>query len=136
MNSGGKNKIQNRLWLTRKRRGLQQKQVAYLLNHRNVDQISRYENGSRMPTLLAALKLEIIFGVPVRLLFPDLHEQLRAEIRERAETSRGLRNTLSPVRGDDACSYSDLLSSPTRSTQDLEKVRRHATDLVRTMAYL
>src|SRR5688572_3524715 len=100
MKSGGKNKIQNRLWITRKRRGLEQKQVAYLLNHRTVNQISRYENGSRMPTLLAALKLEIIFGVPARLLFPDLHEQLRAEIRKRAETSRGLRESLANLFGD------------------------------------
>ncbi len=136
MNSGGKNKIQNRLWLTRKRRGLKQKQVAYLLNHRNVDQISRYENSSRTPTLQAALKLEIILGVPLRLLFTDLHEQLRAEIKERAETSRLLKESLVHVFGDGACSYSELLSSPTRSSQELEKVRRHATDLVKTMAYL
>jgi transcriptional regulator with XRE-family HTH domain len=136
MNSGGKNNIQNRLWLTRKRRGLKQKQVAYLLNHRNVDQISRYENGSRTPTLEAALKLEIIFGVPIRLLFTDLHEQLRVEIRERAESNRGLMDTLAHVVGDGACSYSELLSSPIRSSQELEKVRRHATDLVKTMAYL
>ena len=133
---GAKNRIQNRLWLTRKRRGLKQKQIAYLLNHRSVDQISRYENGSRTPKLLAALKLEIIFGVPVRLLFPELHEQLTAEIRERAETSPSLKESLTREFGDGACSYSELLSSPTRSSQDIDTVRRHVTELARTIAHL
>lgn len=135
MNRGGKKQLENRLWLTRKRRGLKQKQVAYLLNNRTVDQISRHELGTRIPTLQAALKLEIILGVPLRLLFADLHKQLRAEIMDRAETS-GLKEELAHVIGDGACIYSELLASPMRSNAELEKVRRHVANLVRQMAYL
>src|SRR5437870_13110734 len=87
---GGKNKTENRLWIARKKRGFEQKQVAHLLNHKSVDQISRYENGSRLPKLQTALKLEIVYGVPLRLLFTDLYSQLRTEIKERTVTSRSL----------------------------------------------
>src|SRR6266545_2745585 len=83
---GGKHTNQNRLWLARKRRGLGQKQVAYLLAHQSPDQISRYEQGVKLPTLSTALMLEIIYGAPIRLLYRELYEQLRTEIGERLES--------------------------------------------------
>src|SRR5712692_4130058 len=118
MTNGGQNKTKNRLWLARKRKGFRQKQVAYLLNHRNIDQISRYENGSRLPTLQTALKLEIIFGVPVRLMFKGLHDQLRGEIKERAETSQAFHDSLNHVFSESLCSFAELLTSPNPSPEE------------------
>ncbi len=136
MNRGGKKKTNNRLWLTRKRRGLRQKQVAHLLNQRTVEQLSRYENGTRIPTLGVALKLEMILGVPLRILFGELYEQLSADVRTRAESSRSLKDTVDQVVSGDACPYGELLASPTRTGLDTDKVRKHVTDLAKRIAYL
>ena len=57
------------LWQARQRSGLTQKTIAHLLGRKFTDEISRYENGQRIPTLQTALKLEIIYRVPIRLLF-------------------------------------------------------------------
>jgi transcriptional regulator with XRE-family HTH domain len=43
---GGKIKISNRLWKARKRRGLGQKQVAFLIG-KTIGEVSRYERGVR-----------------------------------------------------------------------------------------
>jgi transcriptional regulator with XRE-family HTH domain len=43
--------------------------------------ISRYERGKSLPPLSTALRLEIIYRVPVAFLFPDLYDQLRHLIR-------------------------------------------------------
>src|ERR1043165_6795745 len=83
MSPGGRKTIESLLWQTRKRRGLEQKQVAYLLNHHTPDQVSRYELGARLPTLETALLLEMIYGVPLRVLYKDLYERLQSELRER-----------------------------------------------------
>jgi len=134
---GGSNKNQHRLWLARKRRGLKQKQIAHLLSHKSIDQISRYENGTRLPKLQTALKLEIIYGIPLRLLFSDLYVQLRGEVKDRALISRGLSNALPDlISGDGRCSYAELMSSPTVSPEELLQVRDHVTDLAKKMAYL
>src|SRR5688572_18225461 len=77
---GRKLKMRNRLWRARKRVGLSQKQLARLLNHKTADQVSRYENGSRVPTLQIALQLEIALQTPLRILFNDLYEQLHADL--------------------------------------------------------
>lgn len=136
MTNGGENKTRNRLWLARKRRGLKQKQVAYLLGHHNIDQVSRYENGLRLPKLQAALRLEIIFGLPVRLLFKDLHDQLRDDIRQRAEVSHALKESLKDTLGDGICSYADLLNDADISSEQLENAARHAREMVNRVSDL
>ena len=131
--SGGKNKFQRRLWLARNRRNLKQKQIAYLLGNKSLDQVSRYENGSRVPTLQTALKLEVILGVSVRALFPQLYAELRSEIRERASASRGLREKLGDVLFDDNCSYEGLLVESNVPMEVREKIHRHAAFLINTL---
>src|ERR671932_984676 len=85
MSPGGRKTVENLLWQIRKRRGLEQKQVAYLLNHHTPDQVSRYELGTRLPTLEIALLLEMIYGAPLRVLYKDLYEQLQTKLRTRFE---------------------------------------------------
>ena len=141
MKPGGPNKTHNRLWLIRKRCGLRQKQVAALLNHRTIDQISRYEKSLRIPNLETALKLEIIYGTPLRMLFKHLYEQLQEEIRQKIESNYSLKQSHGTTQREedgerDYCTYSDILGSPFPSPAELTQVRRHITRLAKKLAYL
>ncbi len=131
----------NRLWLARKRRGLEQKQVAYLLNHQSIDQLSRYEQGARLPSLDNALKLEIIYGVPLRLLFKELFDTLEDEVWQRISLSTPLQKrygnrTANTVELAEYCAFSELLAMPQASEADRARVRRHVTVLAKKLAFL
>ena len=52
-----KRAVTNRLWRYRKAQQLTQKQVAQLLGHKSIAQVSRWENGAKTPTLDNALML-------------------------------------------------------------------------------
>ncbi len=77
--------ISNDLWAYRRKNGLSQKRVAVFLNHKTSSQLSHYERGVKYPNLLNALKLEIIYRVPVAFLYGDLYRKLREDIRVREE---------------------------------------------------
>lgn len=130
MKNGGKHKIENRLRPARKRLNLEHKHVAYLLGHKSNDQISRYETDVRLPSLETALELEIILGVPVRLLFPDLYQRLRGTIRARAENNRALGGRLKNIFGDGLCPYAENLSAPAPSPEEFNKAHDHAIEMV------
>jgi hypothetical protein len=140
MSLGGRNRVENRLWPARKRRVLEQKQVAYLLNHHTSDQVSRYELGTRLPTLETALLLEMIYGAPLRVLYRDLYERLQAELRDRLKRVPQLQERLAEffeeetVRG--YCAYGEILQTnhPTQTAQ--LNARRHVTELAKRLAYL
>jgi transcriptional regulator with XRE-family HTH domain len=139
MPSGG-NTIENRLWQVRKRRGLEQKQVAYLLNHHTPDQVSRYELGTRLPTLETALLLEMIYGAPLRILYSDLYERLQAKMKERLERVPQLQDRLAEFLSDDRvreyCPYHDLIQLGQPAQADMVRVRRHVTELAKRLAFL
>ena len=78
-----KPKYNNHLAAARKERGLTRKQVARLLGYEGTSELSRLESGTRLPHLITALRLEIIYRRPVAFLFPDLYSALRETIRER-----------------------------------------------------
>lgn len=78
----------NQLVLYRRRMGFSQKHVAQLLGHKDASLLSHYERGRRLPTLLTALRLEIVYRVPVAFLYRDLYEELREEIRAQEEEMR------------------------------------------------
>src|SRR5918911_1250382 len=129
MPQGGRNPIENRLWQTRKKRGLEQKQVAYLLNHHTPDQVSRYELGTRLPTLETALLLEMIYGAPLRVLYKDLYERLQADLRARFERIPQLQDRLAEFVAEDFvreyCAYRELLHKGQPTPADLLKIRLH-----------
>jgi transcriptional regulator with XRE-family HTH domain len=77
--------IKNHLWTYRKKMGFSQKRVANFLGFKRTNDISRYEHGGKLPGLINALKLEIVYRTPVAFLFPDLYEDLRKKIRQREE---------------------------------------------------
>jgi transcriptional regulator with XRE-family HTH domain len=140
MPSGGRNTVENRLWSVRKRRGLEQKQVAYLLNHHTPDQVSRYELGARLPTLETALLLEMIYGAPLRVLYKDLYERLQGEFRERLERVPQLQERLSEFLDEvgvrEYCAYGEMLQTGQPSPTDQLKARLHVTELAKRIAYL
>jgi|ERR671927_121102 transcriptional regulator with XRE-family HTH domain len=135
------NKQPNRLWLARKRRGLEQKQVSYLLDHKGIDQLSQYEQGTRLPTLENALKLEIIYGVPLRFLYKELSARLEDEVWQRISLNPVLHkrfgNRTTQVAGlSEYCAYAELIAAPHASEADRVAARRHVTALAKKLACL
>jgi transcriptional regulator with XRE-family HTH domain len=59
--------------------------VARLLRHQDSSTLSDYERGERLPSLVNAFRLAIIFRVPVEFLFPALYDGLREDIRAEEE---------------------------------------------------
>lgn len=78
-------RLPNYLRKYRKRLGLTQKEVAFLLGTESGTKISRYECFSRDPGFETALAYEAIFDEPVSKLFPGIYEKIEAEMRERAK---------------------------------------------------
>jgi transcriptional regulator with XRE-family HTH domain len=134
------NQPRNQLWLARKRLGLGQKQVAYLLQHKTNDQVSRYEKGERMPGLKLLLQFEIIYGVPPRVLYRDYYEQLQAEIIARANSLQTLSHVYTlplaePRLFSEFCSYEELLQHPQLAPAESARIRKHVVTLTRRLSY-
>ncbi len=76
----------NNLWAYRKKTGLSQKSVAFYLGQKTASQLSHYEQGGKIPGLINALKLEIVYRTPVAFLFHDLYRKLKEDIRKKEES--------------------------------------------------
>ena len=87
-------KLPNYLKTYRKRAGLSQADVAYLLGVRSGTKVSRYERFSRLPNLETALAFEALYHMPVADLFAGLADDTaratlrRARLLERRLLSR------------------------------------------------
>jgi transcriptional regulator with XRE-family HTH domain len=75
-------RLPNYLRAQRKRAGLSQKEVAFLLGCRCGAKVSRYERFKREPTLRAAIACAVVFHVPVRELFAGIYDDV-ARVTER-----------------------------------------------------
>jgi transcriptional regulator with XRE-family HTH domain len=75
--------LENYLKAYRKKSGLTQREVVFLLGCRDGAQVSRYEKRRRLPPLETALALEAVFGVPVAELFAGVRERVGREIGKR-----------------------------------------------------
>lgn len=69
----------------RKRSGLTQKEVAFLLGGKKHSTISRYEAGERRPDLRTALAYCWLFDRELDELFPGVREEAHREVEERAK---------------------------------------------------
>lgn len=78
--------LPNYLRANRKRLGLSQKDVAFLLGGQSGAKISKYENFSRTPSLEAALALEAIHKRSVSELFGGLYQKAEGKVAKRAKT--------------------------------------------------
>jgi transcriptional regulator with XRE-family HTH domain len=122
----------NNLRQARHRAGLERKQVAFLLSKKSTDELSRYERGIYPPNLKTALRLEIIYKMPVRLLFQELFEQLRAEIGDmRAKQSSLLPDnywfpkSAEQLKQEEFCFYAELLKNHLPNGLELETITKH-----------
>lgn len=77
-------RLHNYLRTYRKRTGLSQDEVAFLLGCRHGTKVSRYERSTRQPVLETALAYEVVFGAPVNALFAGRFEEIKTVIRRRA----------------------------------------------------
>src|SRR5437773_11106309 len=94
-------KLENYLRTYRKRSGLTQREVAFLVGCRNGAQVSRYAKRRRLPPLRTALACEAAFGVPVSVLFAGLREAAGRAVGERMLALKSKLET-TPAQGHDA----------------------------------
>ena len=79
------NKTINYLRAYRKRGGLTQDEVAFLLGCKSGAKVSRYEKLMRQPNLQSVVACQAIFGVQAHELFPDIYKKVEQETIKRAE---------------------------------------------------
>ncbi len=78
-------KLHNYLRAHRKRAGLTQRELAFLLGVKARGPISELEKRRRVPLLRTAVTLEAIFGVPVSDLFPGIRQIANTDVERRVE---------------------------------------------------
>ncbi len=78
-------KLPNYLRTYRKRAGLSQRDLAFLLGVRARGPVSEMEKRRRMPLLRTALALEVIFGIPAGELFAGMRESTASDIDARVD---------------------------------------------------
>ncbi|MFN0279175.1 MAG: helix-turn-helix transcriptional regulator [Pyrinomonadaceae bacterium] len=136
MTSKNKLPYKNKLALARQRRAIEQKQVAVLLGHKGIDQLSRYERGVKLPSLKAALKLGLIYKIPIRVLLDGYLDACREEIRREEEklNKPSRENLTDPADEAEFCTIEEKLSSGDVVEIDLAKAYSHAAHLIRRRA--
>jgi transcriptional regulator with XRE-family HTH domain len=77
--------LPNYLRANRKRLGLSQDEVAYLLGAGSGAKTSRYERFAREPGFRSALACEAVFQRPIRELFAGLYKKVEREVAGRAK---------------------------------------------------
>jgi transcriptional regulator with XRE-family HTH domain len=86
----------NYLKAHRREAGFSQREMGDLIG-RSVGQVSRHERATSVPPLAAALAYELIFRVPVSVIFIGMHEAVKQDIEvklRRLEEELGNRDTL------------------------------------------
>lgn len=77
-------KLPNYLKMYRKRSGLTQRELAFLLGCDTGSKVSRYERQSRVPNLRTLLGYHVVFDVNLRQLYTGTFHATVEETRERA----------------------------------------------------
>jgi len=70
----------NYLRICRKRSGLSQREVGFLLGYADKGQVSRHERSATAPPLITALGYEAIFRVPISKLFTGIHMSVNESV--------------------------------------------------------
>jgi transcriptional regulator with XRE-family HTH domain len=103
-------RIMSYLRTYRKRGGLTQDEMAFLLGYQSGTKVSRFERLARHPNLETALACQVVFGIPAHKLFPGVFAEVEKTVTERArllsdqlqsqrQSDRpGLRHTLAILR--------------------------------------
>jgi len=78
-------RIQSYVRTYRKRSGLTQDELAFLLGNDDGSRVSRYERLSREPNLRTALACHVIFGVHPHQLFPAVFREVEQKVIRQAQ---------------------------------------------------
>jgi transcriptional regulator with XRE-family HTH domain len=78
-------RLENYVRTYRKRSGLTQDEVAFLLGCGSGTKVSRYERYTRKPNLETLFGYELLFGAPGRELFAGTFEKIGKKILHRAQ---------------------------------------------------
>ncbi len=78
-------KLENYLRTHRKRAGLSQDEVAYLLGCQSGAKVSRYERLARRPSLETVFAYEVILRAPAMELFAGLYQKVERAALARAQ---------------------------------------------------
>src|ERR1700682_4906967 len=89
-------RLENYLRAYRRKSGLTQGEVGFLMGRKNGAQVSRYEKRHRLPPLETALACEEIFGVPVGELFAGVRQAVGRDILKRRLELRAKLQTKTP----------------------------------------
>lgn len=76
--------LPNYLRTHRRRLGLSQDDIGFLMGLADGAAVSRYERRVRLPTLEGTLAIEAIYGRPTHELFPGVYEEIEALVALRA----------------------------------------------------
>lgn len=79
------NRLDNYLRTYRKRAGLTQSEIAFLLGRKSAAQFSRYERRRSIPTLRSAFACCLILGVTPEKLFAGVQEKTAAAVAQQIE---------------------------------------------------
>lgn len=112
-------KLDNYLKTYRKRAGLSQHEISYLLGTIDGCKASRHERAERIPTLATALTYEAILRVAVRELFAGVYEKAERDAIRRAHV---LRKRLAAEGRHQSVAYAYLLEiAPVREKSNARK---------------
>lgn len=125
----------NRLAFFRKKNSIGQKTVATLLGRRSVAQVSRLELGVKLPSLKTALKLAIIYKIPVHILLNGYLDACREEMTRHEKKVNLSDSNLKAIPGEiEYCSFDERLGTGSVRRTDLDKARGHAAAVARHCA--
>lgn len=78
--------LHNYIQMERKRCGLSQEDLAFLIAIEQRATVSRFEQGHLSPNLETALAFETVFGKSIQALFAGVAERVQENVRSRAAT--------------------------------------------------
>ena len=118
----------SRLALKRMSLGYEQKQIANLLGQKTIYQYCRLENGQRVASLKDAIKLSLIFRLPISTLFDEYFVKCREELEKCLKTS----SLSDQIKLEDVeyCSYLEMMRSKYEGKANADKIRHHIKVLV------
>jgi len=76
-------RMENKIWTFRNRRGYRQWELAFLLNQKDTTQISRQERGMVIPDFKQVIKISYALEIEPKDLYPELVGQWKREVDQR-----------------------------------------------------
>lgn len=67
----------------RRRSGLTQEELSFLLGSGDASEVSRYEHNHKYPHRQALVASELLFGIQARDLYPGLYREIERGVEER-----------------------------------------------------